>query len=91
MYQKIIIIKFQKKNKNKKNVESSKRKVTNHIQRMLNKIISRFIIRNIESNNVIGQYTQSAKTNKTKQRQKKQLSNKNPISGKISFKSKLEI
>ena len=48
-----------------KSLESSKREVTCRIQGILNKIISRFLIRNSGGQKAVGQYIQSTKRNKT--------------------------
>ena len=52
----------------RENLESSKRQATCHIQRILNKIISRFLIRSFGGQKAVGQYIQNAKRKKKNHR-----------------------
>ena len=64
------------------NHESSKKEANCHIKRILNKIISRFFIRNFGSQKTVSQYIQSSKREKNKN---KKLSTKNYTSSNALF------
>ena len=66
------------------NLEGSKRKANHYIQGILNKIISRFLIRNFGGHKAPGLYIQSDKRKKTYQP-------KILYSAKLSFKSEGDI
>lgn len=48
-----------------KDLDSSKREVTHHTQRILNKIVNRLVITSSAGQKAVGQYVQSCKRNKT--------------------------